>query len=180
MITQSNRLIIREFQANDANDLFELNADPEVLRFTGDPPFDSIEEAKNFIEQYDQYQKYGYGRWAVIRKSDSAFLGWCGLKYHPETEETDLGFRLKRKYWNHGFATEAADICLQYGFENLGLEEIIGRAMPSNLASLRVLEKIGMGNPEFVRFDEHNGLKYRINKEQYDLRNESRGLSESE
>ncbi|MEM6763438.1 MAG: GNAT family N-acetyltransferase [Bacteroidota bacterium] len=143
-IFETKRTFLRPFLVEDAEDLFELNADPEVLQFTGDKPFLSIAEARTFIRSYKEYTKYGYGRWAIIRKKDYELLGWCGLKYDPKTTNTDLGFRLKRTYWNMGFATETASASLQIGFCAYELPEIIGRAVTENLASIRVLEKVGM------------------------------------
>ncbi|MEK7224059.1 MAG: GNAT family N-acetyltransferase, partial [Bacteroidota bacterium] len=85
-----------------------------------------------------------HGRWAVHSKPDKEFIGWCGLKARPARNEIDLGYRFIRAAWGRGYATEAAWACIQYGFEKLHLQRIIGRAMPDNKASLRVLEKCGM------------------------------------
>jgi [ribosomal protein S5]-alanine N-acetyltransferase len=92
-IAETTRLYLREMTAADAENAYLLNLDPDVIRYTGDDPFESIEAARTFLEQYDHYQKYGFGRWAVIRKTDDAFLGWCGLKYTKDLDEYDLGFR---------------------------------------------------------------------------------------
>ncbi len=144
MIVETERLYLREMKPEDAQNAYLLNLDPEVIRYTGDGPFGSIEEAQIFLRNYDHYRKYGFGRWAVIRKSDGEFLGWCGLKYTPELDEHDIGFRLFRCYWNKGYATEAAKACLQLGFSKFGMQQIVGRAMSENHASIRVLEKIGL------------------------------------
>lgn len=137
------RLYLRETTANDAAVMFALNSDPEVLRFTGDEPFDSVEEAATFLANYADFKKNNMGRWAVIRKSDDAILGWCGLKLHSDGM-VDLGFRLFKKYWNQGYATEASLGCLAYGFVTLHLTEIVGRVVPENVASARVLQKAGL------------------------------------
>jgi len=73
---KTDRLLLREFEIGDAAGLLELNSHPEVLKFTGDPPFDSLEQAQRFVETYDQYRLHGYGRWAVILKSNEEFIGW--------------------------------------------------------------------------------------------------------
>lgn len=143
-IFETERTYLRPFSRRDDVDLFELNADPKVMKFTGDSPFSSIGEARQFILDYDYYQQYGYGRWAVIRKEDQEFLGWCGLKFHPSSGETDLGFRFKQTFWHQGYATETAKACLFLGFKSYELPEIIGRAAEKNLSSIRVLEKVGM------------------------------------
>ncbi|MEL6194602.1 MAG: GNAT family N-acetyltransferase [Bacteroidota bacterium] len=143
-IFETERTFLRPFLLEDDLDLFELNANPKVIQFTGDGPFSSKEETRAFIQGYSHYHQYGYGRWAVIRKEDLEFLGWCGLKFQPATEETNLGFRFKQRYWNQGYATETAEACLQIGFNAYELPEVVGRAAEQNLASIRVLEKIGM------------------------------------
>lgn len=140
----TRRLILREFQKKDAAELYALNSDPQVLRHTGDPPFDSLADAERFLEKYNDYQKWGYGRWAVIDKENQAWLGWCGLKHDLVLDETDIGFRFFRKFWNNGYATEAARICLDFGFSSLGLPCIVGRASRENKASVRVLQKLGL------------------------------------
>jgi len=135
------------------------------LRYTGDRPFESIAEARAFLDSYDVYERYGYGRWAVVRRFDENCLGWCGLKYSPESGETDIGFRFFRKYWGQGYATEAAQACLDYGLQKLGLEQIVGRAMQSNRASVRVLEKIGMRYWKYFDFNNQAGVYYRTLRE---------------
>jgi [ribosomal protein S5]-alanine N-acetyltransferase len=143
-ILETNRLILRQFELTDAQAMFDLNVDEEVIKYTGDVAFESIEKAKEFLKSYSHYQQYGYGRWAVILKANGDFAGWCGLKYAPGKDEVDLGFRFFRKHWNNGYATEAAKACIDYGFNKLSLAKIVGRVMNSNLASIRVLEKTGM------------------------------------
>ena len=142
-LLETNRLLLREIVVSDASEMFALNADPEVLKYTGDEAFTSVEEAQSFIENYTDYLKNGFERWAVVRKTDNEILGWCGLKLHSNGM-VDLGFRLMQKHWQKGYATEVAKACVNFGFETLALTEIVGRAEPENLASIRVLEKCGM------------------------------------
>ncbi len=143
-VIETERLILREFQLTDAEFLYELNADPEVIQFTGDPAFASVQEAADLIKNYDQYKLYGYGRWSVITKEGNQFIGWCGLKNHPKEGFIDLGYRLFKSAWGNGYATEAAKACLEYGHYELGMKEIVARVLPENKASIRVIEKIGM------------------------------------
>ena len=166
-ILDTERLILREFNSSDAETMYELNSDMEVLLYSGDSPFASIENAKEFLESYSDYKKNGYGRWAVILKSSNEFIGWCGLKYNEE-KYVDIGFRFFRKTWNKGYAKEAARATLDYGFKILKLEEIIGRASVDNKASIRVLEKLEMA---FWKLSSCEGITnatyYRINKTQF-------------
>jgi RimJ/RimL family protein N-acetyltransferase len=91
-----------------------------------------------------QYVLYDHGRWAVHLRSNLEFIGWCGLKYLRETNEVDIGYRFMKKFWDNGYATEAALACIEYGFNKLDLHRIVGRALPGNLSSIKVLEKCGM------------------------------------
>lgn len=164
MILQTDRLILREFELPDAENLYRLNADPEVIRYTGDVAFKNTAEAESFLQNYGEYQKYGYGRWAVVEKKSGNFIGWCGLKFNPDSGENDLGFRIYREYWNRGFATEAAKACIALGFGKFNMESIIGRAMAANTASIKVLGKIGMHYEKAFDFHGGPGVVYRIAK----------------
>jgi [ribosomal protein S5]-alanine N-acetyltransferase len=144
MIAETKRLILREITTGDAEQAYLLNLDPEVIRYTGDEAFKSVEEAKDFLEKYESYKKYGFGRWGVIDKNTNEFLGWCGLKYSPDSNEHDVGFRFFKKHWGKGYATESALVCLDLGFNKFNMPFIVGRAAKENLASIKVLKKIGL------------------------------------
>ncbi len=163
-ILQSERTLLRYLTTKDAEHFYNLNLDPEVLKYTGDDPFKNIDAAKEFLEKYDQYKKYGVGRMAVIDKKTHEFLGWCGLKYSPELDEYDIGFRFFKKYWNKGYATETSKIFIDFGFHELQLNRIVGRAMIDNVASVKVLQKIGMTYSKEFDFDGHKGVVYSIIK----------------
>ena len=163
-ILETNRLYLRRMTIEDAENIYLLNLDPEVIQYTGDDAFESIESAEKFLSSYNHYSKYDFGRWAVIEKSNDAFLGWCGLKYTPETDEYDIGFRFFKKYWNQGFATEAALACIQLGFEKYKMPRIVGRARKDNTGSIKVLEKIGLSYLEAYDFDGKEGVLYQILK----------------
>jgi RimJ/RimL family protein N-acetyltransferase len=147
---------MRQFLEEDAKGMYELNSDHEVIRYTGDGPFASVDAARDFIRQYDTYNKFGIGRLTMLLKDTGEYLGWCGLKYDPASNETDLGFRLLKKFWNKGYATEAAFRSIEYGFKDLKFEKIIGRAMQENVASISVLKKTGMVFEK--EFEAHGGI----------------------
>lgn len=159
IITQTTRLILREITPDDAEEAYMLNRDNEVIKYTGDEAFESIEAARTFLQNYDHYRKYGFGRWAVIHKESKAFLGWCGLKYTPEQNEYDIGFRLYRKYWGQGYATEASIACIELGFKQFGFKEIVGRVMKQNIASIKVLKKSGL---QYIAEKEENGEVWQL------------------
>lgn len=167
MIIQTNRLILRELNTNDALNFYRLNSDPEVLKHTGDRPFNCERAAFDFLKSYpaNNYEKYNCGRWAVLLLNTNEWLGWCGLKYSPEKNETDLGYRFFREYWGNGYATEAAMASIDYGFNKLNLNKIVGRAMKENIASIIVLKKIGMQfEKEFLMDGIYPAVQYSIFK----------------
>lgn len=165
MITTTPRLTLRELTEADAQHFYGLNLDPDVLQYTGDSVFESVEAARQFLANYQNvYKTYGFGRWAVIRTEDGAFLGWCGLKYSEDTKQHDLGFRFFKKYWGNGYATEAAEACVKLAFEKFGIKTLVGRAMEANSASIRVLEKLGFTFSEFFDFEGEDGVIYSLKK----------------
>lgn len=167
MIFQTNRLIIRDLEPADAQKFYHLNSDPEVLKYTGDRPFNSEQAAFDFLKSYSEnnYKKYNYGRWAVLLSDTREWLGWCGLKFSPENNETDIGYRFFKKYWGNGYATEAAKASIEYGFNELNLNKIVGRAMKDNIASIIVLKKIGMQfEKEFLMDGIYPAVQYSIIK----------------
>ena len=163
-ILETNRLLLRELNVGDAERFYNLNLNPNVIKYTGNSAFKNIGEAKKFLENYQDYRLNGYGRWAVINKEENEFIGWCGLKLGEIKNETDIGFRFFEEVWNKGFATESAEACLNYGFEKLNLKRIIGRAMKDNIGSIKVLKKIGLEYERDVDFEGKNAVIYKIEK----------------
>lgn len=142
---ETKRLILRPAVLEDAPHLYELNSDFEVVRYTGDSSLKTVLEAETQIKErmFPQFQKYKMGRFSVTLK-DGTYLGWCGLRYFPESDEVDLGYRFMKKHWGQGYATEASLVTLKYGFETLNLKRIIAKAMPDNVGSIKVMQKMGM------------------------------------
>ena len=159
--------MLREFNITDAESFYKLNLNLNVIKYTGNSAFKDVDEAKTFLENYSDYQRNGFGRWAVINQSTEGFLGWCGLKYDENSDETDIGFRFFEHFWNKGFATESAKACIDYGFEKLNLKTIVGRAMKENMASIKVLEKIGLQYQRDFNFDDQEGVIYSIKNKNY-------------
>ncbi len=145
IIFQTPRLILRQFLETDAQLILDLNSDPEIIKYVHEPTLKTLTEADKILTNIilPQYIN-NLGRWAIHTKDDMEFIGWCGLKYRPDLGEIDLGYRLMQKAWGKGYATEAAKHSLDYGFISLLLTKITGRAHNENIASFRVLEKIGM------------------------------------
>ena len=169
-LIHSNRLILRHFIVDDAKDLFYLNNDSEVLKYTGDIPFTNKQEALEFIEHYGAYQKTGIGRYSVIRKEDQEFLGWCGLKYHAQERTVDLGFRLYKKYWNQSYATESAKAVIDYAFNTLLYPRLVAHAHIDNHSSQRVLEKCNFQKIKHFDYDGMPAILYQFENPDYVLK----------
>ncbi|HCP40419.1 MAG TPA: hypothetical protein DIT65_01385 [Cryomorphaceae bacterium] len=148
---ESARTVLREWTPNDAPLLYELNMNPQVVRYTGDAGFTSTQCALNLIRNYPNYQRDGYGRWMVIDKSTGNPIGWCGLKNNQWG--TDLDFRFLKAEWGKGIATECAEATIEKA-KSLKLSSLIGRALSENIGSWKVLEKVGMHRYKSVGFEE--------------------------
>ena len=163
----SERLLLKQMNITDAQDMFILNSDSEVIQYTGDVMFTSVDDALNLLKNYDQYTKYKMGRLSLFDKVTGEYIGWCGLKYLEERDQVDIGYRLLKKHWGKGYATEAARICLDYGFNTLNLEEIIGTAMLENPASINVFKKLGMKYDTDEPCGGKPGVIYKIKKSEW-------------
>ncbi|MGE3180054.1 MAG: GNAT family N-acetyltransferase [Phycisphaerae bacterium] len=159
---ETERLLHRALTLSDADDFFALNGNAEVMRYTGEPPLGSREEARAAIQNYADFRTVGYGRWGCFLKETAQFIGFCGLKYLPALDAVDVGFRFLPKFWGRGLATEACAASLTFGFTTLKLNRIIGLVLPANGASMRVLEKVGMKQAGTIRYDGHDALLYEV------------------
>lgn len=141
---ETARLQHRAFTVEDAEAFHALNSNPEVMRFTHEPLLASVDAARQAIANYPDFREIGFGRWACIFKETGEIIGFCGLKFLPELDEVDVGYRFLPQYWGRGLATEACLASLEFGFGTLSLDKIIGLVLSENTASIRVLEKAGM------------------------------------
>ena len=151
IILNTCRLSLRQLTFADTHDLFELHTDPEVMKYMTMASYQSMQEAERQLQRYiNEYDSIGFGRWAVIRKSDEVFIGLCGIRSLPGHSAPDLGYRLKSQHWGVGYATEAAGAVLHFALHVLGHVRVVAKVLKGNIASIRVLEKIGM---QYVRTD---------------------------
>lgn len=164
-ILETDRLLLREFVMGDVEDFFRMVSDPDVTRYTGDG-CKTLEEARKGLQErlFQDYQKYGYGRWAAVCKPTGKVIGFAGLKYLDDVDEVDLGYRFFKEQWGKGLATEASMAVLAYGFGGLRLQRIIGIADIENKASIRVLEKVGFTFEKFTTYRDHEVAWYVIEK----------------
>ena len=176
IFAETERLILREFLSTDVEDLFKMDSNPEVHRYLGNKPLQTIAEAEKIIQfVLQQYADYGIGRWAAVEKATGNFIGWSGLKFITEEENNhihfyDVGYRLSPEFWGRGYATESAKAAIQYGFMQMNLKEIIGTAHVDNVKSRRALEKCGLKFVEkFYYKDELQCDWLKITKEEWEF-----------
>jgi RimJ/RimL family protein N-acetyltransferase len=146
-IAATERLILRHFHVLDAEAMYQVFGDPEVMRFgDGVQTTEWVQHwLRTCLERYDQ--TWGLGPYAVMERQSQAVIGYCGLFYFPDVNghpEVEIGYRLARSAWGQGYATEAVRAARDYAFQTLGLKRLIAIIDPSNAASIRVAEKIGM------------------------------------
>ncbi|HZZ81475.1 MAG TPA: GNAT family N-acetyltransferase [Gemmataceae bacterium] len=144
---ETERPILREFTLDDAAAFYPLVTDPAVTRYTGDAGLvRTLEEARNSLRDRPiaDYRKHGFGRLACVLKSTGQIIGFAGLKFLDDLNEVDIGYRFVPEHWGKGLATEACQPLMRYGFDVLKLDRIIGLVEPEHIASVRVLEKLGL------------------------------------
>ncbi|HEY9683293.1 MAG TPA: GNAT family N-acetyltransferase [Oculatellaceae cyanobacterium] len=154
---QSNRLLLRRWNESDLQPFADLNADPDVMKHF--PKTLSKDETRSLIERIEQrFEEDKFGLWAVETINSSEFIGFVGL-WRPTfdahfTPCVEIGWRLAKRFWGNGYAPEAALLALKYGFETVGLDEIIAMTATCNRNSMRVMQKIGM------TYNTHDNFKH--------------------
>ncbi len=150
LILETDRLLLRKIQLEDAQSLFEMDNNPNVHQYLGNHFVTSIDEVYQYIDKIQkQYISNGIGRFAVVLKETEEVIGWAGIKFITEPENNhvnfyDLGYRLQEKHWRKGYAIEAASAWLKYGFNEMKIPIIYALAHIENLGSNTILQKIGM------------------------------------
>ena len=146
------RLILRDLQESDLPTLIAMNQDPEVMQYFP-KPYSQAESLRLYQGIQDEVKAYGYSLWAVEEKSSQEFIGLVGL-HHSDLrifagkEAVEIGWRLRKEFWNRGYATEAAQACLDFAFQQAGLSEVYSFTSLLNLPSQKIMQKLGM---EFVK-----------------------------
>ena len=149
MEIKSERLILRKFEESDAERMFLLDSNPEVMKYIGIPPVSDTSESENIIKMIrQQYTDNGVGRLAVIEKKSGLLIGWSGLKLLTQeingyNNVYDLGYRFLPEYWGKGYAFESAKASLEFGFNDLKTDTIYAHAHSENEGSNYILRKLG-------------------------------------
>jgi RimJ/RimL family protein N-acetyltransferase len=183
IILETPRLVLRQFTANDVDNLFDLNSDPEVTRYlTGGRPTPR-EEIRDEILPF-HLAVYGrldrLGTWAAEAPATGEFLGWFHFRPGRDSDITniDLGYRLRRSAWNSGYATEGSRALISMGFTELGVERVFAHTMTVNAASRRVLEKCGLALVRTIPYEgpfqiegaENGEVEYALAKPEWEAR----------
>jgi RimJ/RimL family protein N-acetyltransferase len=150
------RLLLRAWRESDRDPFAAMNADPDVARYLP-TQLDRVASDALIDRMVGHWAAHRFGLWAVERKDDGAFIGFTGL-YQPAfeahfTPAVEVGWRLAREAWGAGYATEAAFASLEFGFDTVGLEEIVSFTVPTNERSRRVMERLGMTRDPADDFD---------------------------
>lgn len=156
LIARTQRLVLRHLHTGDGDAMHRIFGDREVMRF-GDGT-KTPEQVQLWINRWidDLYHRWGFGMWVLVRQSDERTIGYCGLSRLPDRvgpNETEIGFRLARPFWGKGFASEAVAAARDYAWTELSLPKLVAFIDPSNVASIRVIEKAGFEYERDVMLD---------------------------
>lgn len=163
------RLHFRPFSLDDIDTLHRLWIDPDVRRYLWDDEIITRETAEAVVRSsLTSFQEHGFGFWALTFPNEETVIGFCGLRFFDDPPEVEVLYGLNPVHWGKGLATEAAQAILRYGFEQVGLIQIWGGADAPNVASLRVLEKLGMTYEKTVPMPLGEGPYYSVTRESFE------------
>ena len=154
MITvETERLVLRPLVLEDAAFVLELVNDPSWLRYIGDRGIRTLDAARDYIRNGPMvsHAKHGFGLDLIVRKSDGAALGICGLLKRDTLDDIDVGFALLPQFCGQGYAREAVAAILRHGRSTFGLKRIVAITDPANVASIQLLEKLGFKFERLIR-----------------------------
>jgi RimJ/RimL family protein N-acetyltransferase len=177
---ETERLILRRFTEDDLDDLVAVDADPAVMRYiNGGRPTSREEMRDDYLPHWLRYYERGdaWGFWAAIERSSGAFLGWFHLRPQPEDppDHPELGYRLVRRAWGKGYATEGSRALIDKAFASLGAGRVYATTMAVNEGSRRVMEKAGLRYvrtfhadwPDRIEGEEHGDVEYALTREEW-------------
>jgi len=183
---ETQRIVLRRLSPEDADNLYELHSDRDVMHYlTGGVP-DSRERIEHeilprYLSYYDQYEHFGF--WAAEVKAVQQFIGWFLFYPYPSApDETEIGYRLRRSAWGNGYATEASRALIEEGFLQLGVTKVVAETLASNARSRKVMEALGMHlESEFMceewelpgwSDEQRRGVKYALTRQEWIVRRE--------
>jgi RimJ/RimL family protein N-acetyltransferase len=162
---ETARLRLRYFTLEDFDDLFRIYSDSQVMQYLSSRTKEQTQISLN--KHIQHWEEHNFGMYAVIDKQSGTMIGRCGLGFLENTPEVELGYVFDKLYWNMGLATEASKATLKYGFEEVKLDRIVAIAKPENIASVRVIQKVGM---KYEKDAHHYGVDvvyYAVSREKW-------------
>ena len=164
---ETKRLFLRPMNDGDVDAIFALRSDAEMMRFIRAPQTNRAGVAAWIELVSSLWETDKIGLCAVFDKNSNLLIGWCGLWRLQETGETEVGYAIATDFQKKGLASEAAARCLAYGFDELKLDKIVAVARPENVASRRVMEKIGMTFDGIGKYYDRDLAHYSISKKDF-------------
>lgn len=151
----TGRMLLRPFDENDLDAFYRLGTVAEAIRYVGNTPFGSREQALQAMRDgpLADYERYGFGRLACVWKDSGEVIGFSGLKYMAAVDAVELGYRFLPEYWGLGLATESGRACLSLARDVHALNRLVGLVHPDNAGSARVLSKLGFAVEGQVSLD---------------------------
>lgn len=145
MVFQTNRLFLREMTQSDFASLCKILQDNDVM-YAYEGAFKDEEVQSWLDKQLANYKKYGFGLWAVVLKETGSMIGQCGLtmQNYNDSKVLEVGYLLRKEYWHHGYASEAAIACKDYAFNRLHAKEVYSIIRDTNIPSQNVAKRNGM------------------------------------
>ncbi len=166
---RTSRLVLRALDEADAKPMHEIFCGEAFIRYLPNPeppPLDRLERV--IAGQRRHWAEHGHGWWGLELAGHGEFIGWSGLQFIQETQQTEVAFFVKRELWGQGYATEAGMAALAFGFETHDLPTIIALVHPENKASRRVIEKLGMRLVDELQLWGMDLLRYSLARERRD------------
>jgi RimJ/RimL family protein N-acetyltransferase len=156
IVLETDRLVLRRLTLNDAPFILQLLNEPSFLRFVGDRGVKDLQSARQYLLKgpIASYEKFGFGLFLVFLKGSGDPIGMCGLLKRDTLPDVDVGFAFLPAHWRKGYAFESASAVLDYGRRAFGLKRIVAITSPDNLASIGVLEKVGLKFEGLTRLGE--------------------------
>jgi ribosomal-protein-alanine N-acetyltransferase len=161
-VLETDRLLLRRLQAHDVDDIFEYASDPEVAKYTSWAAHATIQDSDKFLDYVlELYEKGDVAPWGVMYKPKAKLVGTCGfLDWYLPASWAEIGYALSREYWGRGLMTEAVRAVIAFGFRAMQLNRVQGRCEVENIASIRVMEKVGMKREGVLREHEYAKGRY--------------------
>lgn len=159
-VLETERLTLRWLIADDAVFILDLLNQPSFLKFIGDKGVRTLDDARGYINDgpMKMYRDRGHGLYAMELKGNPTTIGICGLIKRDGLDDPDIGFAVLPEYWRRGYTFEAAAAVLEHGRETLGIERIVAITSPKNVASIQLLEKLGMHREGTIRFKDDDEI----------------------